>query len=97
MMWLTLAAARAQRSEIESLRQSQNRNDPLRSKAAAERDAELDQTLRELADELLTEEIPERLLRVIRSAAQTEHEAQQENATERGRYPPQKKAGQTTG
>ncbi|HLT02403.1 MAG TPA: hypothetical protein VK001_09490 [Geminicoccaceae bacterium] len=31
------------------------------------RDAELDQALRELGDELLDEKVPERLLRVLRS------------------------------
>jgi hypothetical protein len=43
--------------------------DPLRLKAQCDRDAELDQALRELGDELLKQEIPERLLRVLRSAA----------------------------
>ena len=43
--------------------------DPLRLKAQSDRDAELDQALRELGDELLKQEIPERLLRVLRSAA----------------------------
>ena len=33
-----------------------------------DRDAELDDALRELGDDLLNEEIPERLLRVLRSA-----------------------------
>jgi hypothetical protein len=44
-------------------------NDPLRLKAQSDRDAELDRALRELGDELLNQEIPERLLRVLRSAA----------------------------
>jgi hypothetical protein len=43
--------------------------DPLRLKAQSDRDAELDQALRELGDELLKQEIPERLLRVLRAAA----------------------------
>jgi hypothetical protein len=43
--------------------------DPLRLKAQCDRDAELDQALRELGDEFLDQEIPERLLRVLRSAA----------------------------
>ena len=34
----------------------------------ADRDEELDQALRELGDEVLNQEIPERLLRVLRSA-----------------------------
>jgi hypothetical protein len=42
--------------------------DPLRLKAQCDRDAELDQALRALGDELLDQEIPERLLRVLRSA-----------------------------
>jgi hypothetical protein len=33
------------------------------------RDAELDQALRELGDDLLEQEVPERLLRVLRSAS----------------------------
>jgi hypothetical protein len=35
---------------------------------AADRDGDLDQALRELGDEVLNQEIPERLLRVLRSA-----------------------------
>ena len=35
---------------------------------AADRDAELDEALRDLGDEVLNQEIPERLLRVLRSA-----------------------------
>jgi hypothetical protein len=34
----------------------------------ADRDEDLDQALRELGDEVLNQEIPERLLRVLRSA-----------------------------
>ena len=34
----------------------------------ADRDAELDDALRELGEEVLNQEIPERLLRVLRSA-----------------------------
>jgi hypothetical protein len=34
----------------------------------ADRDAELDDALRELGDEVLNQEIPDRLLRVLRSA-----------------------------
>jgi hypothetical protein len=33
-----------------------------------DRDAELDQALRELGDDLLEQEVPERLLRVLQSA-----------------------------
>jgi hypothetical protein len=43
--------------------------DPLRLKAQSDRDAELDQALRDLGDELLKQEIPERLLRVLHAAA----------------------------
>ncbi len=39
---------------------------------AANRDEELDQALRELGDEVLNQEIPERLLRVLRSTQQPE-------------------------
>lgn len=35
------------------------------------RDAELDQALRELGEDLLDEEVPERLLRVLRTAGRT--------------------------
>ena len=37
-------------------------------KARASRDAELDEALRELGQDMLDQEIPERLLRVLRSA-----------------------------
>ena len=36
------------------------------------RDAELDQALRELGEDLLEQEVPERLLRVLRSARETD-------------------------
>jgi hypothetical protein len=36
------------------------------------RDAELDDALRELGDDLLEQEVPERLLRVLRSARETD-------------------------
>ena len=35
-------------------------------------DAELDEALRELGDDLLTQEIPDRLLRVLRSARESD-------------------------
>ena len=44
--------------------------DPLRPRAQCDRDAELDQALRELGDELLTQQIPDRLLRILRAAVQ---------------------------
>jgi hypothetical protein len=37
-----------------------------------DRDAELDDALRELGDEVLNQEIPERLLRVLRSAREAD-------------------------
>jgi hypothetical protein len=36
-----------------------------------DRDAELDQALRELGEDLLEQEVPERLLRVLQSARET--------------------------
>jgi hypothetical protein len=39
-------------------------------KARANRDAELDEALRELGEEVLNQDIPERLLRVLRSASE---------------------------
>jgi hypothetical protein len=36
------------------------------------RDAELDEALRELGDDLLEEEVPERLLRVLRSTPEAD-------------------------
>jgi hypothetical protein len=60
--------------------------DPLRPRADAERDAELDQALRELAEDLLNQAIPERLLRVLRSAEEAEEsEGHRGNRTERHR------------
>jgi hypothetical protein len=38
----------------------------------ADRDAELDEALRELGDEMLDQEIPERLLQVLRSGGKTD-------------------------
>jgi hypothetical protein len=37
-----------------------------------DRDAELDQALRELGDDLLEQEVPERLLRVLRSVREAD-------------------------
>jgi hypothetical protein len=52
--------------------------DPLQPRAECDRDAELDQALRELGDELLTQEIPERLLRVVRTAVEDDGERDEE-------------------
>jgi hypothetical protein len=49
--------------------------DPLRPRAQSDADAELDQALRQLADDLLDQEIPERLLRVLRAAGPAERDA----------------------
>jgi hypothetical protein len=73
------------RSETGSLAQSKRSKDPLRPRADAERDAELDQALRELAEELLSQTIPERLLRVLRSADESEDDGQRGDQTERDR------------
>jgi hypothetical protein len=56
-------------ARISSLPYERRSKDPLRPKAQSDRDAELDQALRELGDELLMQEIPERLLRALRDAA----------------------------
>jgi hypothetical protein len=67
------------------LRERKTSKDPLRPTSDAERDAELDQALRLLGDELLSQEIPDRLLRLLRSAADAEEQAQQEDRAERDR------------
>ena len=46
----------------------------------ADRDAELDEALRDLGDEMLNQKIPERLLRVLRSA----REVDQTTKTQKG-------------
>jgi len=56
--------------------------DPLRPRAQSDRDAELDQALRELGDDLLTQEVPERLLRVLRAAADGEADQEQDDDQE---------------
>jgi predicted negative regulator of RcsB-dependent stress response len=43
-------------------------------------DAELDQALRELGDELLSQEIPERLLRVLRQAREADKKNKQQQS-----------------
>ena len=44
------------------------------------RDAELDDALRELGEDLLHQEIPERLLRVLRSARQADKKGKREES-----------------
>ena len=69
------SAAAARASSLPDERRSK---DPLRPRAECDRDAELDQALRELGDELLTQEIPERLLRVVRTAVQDEADGERD-------------------
>jgi hypothetical protein len=45
-----------------------------------DRDAELDEALRELGEDLLNQEIPERLLRVLRSAKETDKKGKREES-----------------
>jgi hypothetical protein len=56
--------------------------DPLRPRAQSDADAELDQALRQLGDDLLKQEIPERLLRVLRAAAPAAWDAAPGNRNE---------------
>jgi hypothetical protein len=44
------------------------------------RDAELDEALRELGEDLLNQEIPERLLRVLRSARGADRKGKREDS-----------------
>jgi hypothetical protein len=48
-----------------------------------DRDAELDQALRELGEDLLEREVPERLLRVLQSARETGKEQETGNKQKR--------------
>jgi hypothetical protein len=61
--------------------------DTLRPEAEADRDAQLDETLREIGNELLEQEIPERLLRALRAAADAADQARAEDQAERPRNP----------
>jgi hypothetical protein len=49
-----------------------NRSKPMLWPGPKDPDAELDKALRELGEELLDQEIPERLLRVLRAAREAE-------------------------
>jgi hypothetical protein len=52
---------------LSQIKQSKHHQGP-----TADRDAELDEALRELGDEMLDQEVPERLLRVLRSTREPE-------------------------
>jgi hypothetical protein len=62
------------------LSENHNPKHHLWPKARANRDAELDKALRELGDEVLNQEIPERLLRVLRSAKEADKKDKQRGA-----------------
>jgi hypothetical protein len=49
----------------------------------ADRDAELDDALRELGEEVLNQEIPDRLLRALRSARETDRTTKADNEGKR--------------
>ena len=49
-----------------------SKREPMVWPTTKNRDAELDQALRELGEDLLEQEVPERLLRVLRSARHTD-------------------------
>jgi hypothetical protein len=49
----------------------------------ADRDAELDEALRELGDEMLDQEIPDRLLRVLRSSPDADKSNQADRKAKR--------------
>jgi hypothetical protein len=61
--------------------------DTLRPEAEADRDAQLDEALREIGNEFLEQEIPERLLRALRAAADAADQARAEDQAERPRNP----------
>ena len=70
----------------------------LRRRAEAKRDAELDQALRELGNDVLQQEIPDRLLRLLRAAEEaTRGEAQLGDEAERPRERPDAKPVSTRG
>jgi hypothetical protein len=60
---------------------------PSGSVTREDRDAELDEVLREIGNELLEHEVPERLLRVVRAAAAAAEQAKEEKQTKRSRKP----------
>lgn len=64
---------------------------PSASGTGADRDAELDELLREIADDLLEQEVPEHLLRVVRAAAAAADEARGAAEPEDSPNPPEAK------
>jgi hypothetical protein len=68
-------AGRAQQGETGSLPTETKSMGGLRPRAEADRDAELDEVLREIGNELLEPDVPERLLRIVRAAAAAADEA----------------------
>jgi hypothetical protein len=64
---------------------------PSVSATGADRDAKLDELLREIGNDLLEQEVPERLLRVVRAAAAAADEAQGATETEGAPNPPEAK------
>jgi hypothetical protein len=79
------------RSENGPLSHDRRSKDPLRPRARSDVDADLDQALRQLGDELLKQEIPERLLRVLRAAAPAEGDARPGNRLESATTRPDRK------
>jgi hypothetical protein len=57
-----------------------NKSKPMVWPRPKNRDAELDEALRELGEDLLNQEIPERLLRVLRSARQADKKREREDS-----------------
>ena len=57
-----------------------NKSKPMVWPRPKNRDAELDEALRELGEDLLNQEIPERLLRVLRSARQADRKREREDS-----------------
>ena len=55
---------------------NKDRWSPSASGTGADRDAQLDELLREIGDDLLEQEVPEHLLRVVRAAAAAADKAQ---------------------
>ena len=57
-----------------------NKSKPMVWPRPKNRDAELDEALRELGEDLLNQEIPERLLRVLRSARAADKKGKREDS-----------------
>jgi len=71
--------------------------DILRPEAEADRDSELDAVLREIGNDFLEPEIPERLLRALRAAAGAAGAAQPEDEGEPSPNPPGAKTTRARG